>query len=196
MAAQPQPFVTPEEYLERDRQAERKSEYMGNEVIPVAGASYRHSTIVTNLGTALQNILRGGRCRVHMNDLRVHIPRTAAFFYPDIVIVCGQPRFADANQDVLLNPTVVIEVQSPSTTNYDHGPKWAHYRRMDSLQAYVMVAQDEPMLEMYTRHHDVWVFTETSGLEGMLALPTVEAGVPLAEVYDGVDFAGSGDRPY
>lgn len=192
MAAQRQTFVTPEEYLEQERKAETKSEYMSGEVIAMSGASLVHTTIVGNIVEGLGPVLRKRGCRAHSNDLRVQIQRTGAYVYPDVVIVCGQPRLADSHLDTLLNPTVIIEVRSPSTSDYDSGPKWAHYRRLESLAAYVMVAQDAPLVEVYTRHADVWVYTETTDMDATLDLPSVDASISLTEIYDGVTFPTKG----
>ncbi len=192
MAAQRQALVTPEEYLEQERKAEFKCEYMSGEIIAMSGASYAHVLIVNNLVEGLGPGLRKRECRALSNDLRVQIERTGTFVYPDVVIVCGKPRFADARMDTLLNPSVIVEVRSPSTGDYDSGPKWAHYRRLESLAAYVMIAQDEPLVEVYTRHADVWVYSETTDMDASLELPSVDAALSLSEIYDGVTFSTQG----
>ena len=137
------------EYLERERVAEFKSEYYRGEVFAMAGASYRHGLIVGNLLGAVKSCLEGKGCRIVPGDLRVHIPKTTLFTYPDLVVHCGRPVFFDPGYDTLLNPSAIVEVLSPSTADYDRGTKFLYYRSIESLQEYVLVDQDLRRIERW-----------------------------------------------
>jgi Uma2 family endonuclease len=192
MSAQAHPKLTPEEYLARDRAAEVRSEYYDGHIYAMSGASLPHGVIVGNLTAELRNRLRGRDCRVVPNDLRVRVT-ARAFSYPDVVVTCGAPRLADDRKDdrkdVLLNPTLLVEVLSPSTENYDRGLKFTNYRRLDSLQEYVLVSQSEPRIEVYRRQPDgKWLLTETSGLQTVARFDSLDCDIPLSEIYYQVQF--------
>ena len=189
MTAVPRPKLTPAEYLARERRAEFKSEYLNGETFAMAGASYAHNLIKDNLVAELSTRLRGGPCRTLSSDMRVKVSRTGLYTYPDVLVLCGPPEFEDNERDTLLNPRVVIEVLSYSTEKYDRGAKFRHYQQVPSLQEYVLVSQDEPVVEHFARRPDgTWVLTTAAGLDGELTLATVPARVPLAAVYAGVTF--------
>jgi Uma2 family endonuclease len=127
MASSPATFITPEQYLELDRKAERPSEYYRGEIFPIEAATRAHSLIVTNLGRILGTILKDRPCEVHSSSLRLRAPTTGLYTYPDVVVVCGEPLFADDHVDTLLNPLLLIEVLSRTTQDYDRGQKFYHY---------------------------------------------------------------------
>ncbi len=115
---------------------------------------------------------------------------TGLYTYPDVTVAYGEPQFEDAEVDTLLNPTVLLEVLSPSTADYDRGGKFAHYRRLASLQEYVLISQDRPLVEHYVRQDsDQRLLTEQRGLEDMLVLPSIGCQIPLAEIYRKIRFA-------
>ncbi len=184
MSTQPKPHLTPAEYLKLERSAEQKHEYHDGELFAMGGASRAHALIVTNLVATLVGQVRGHRCSVYSNDLRVKVSRTGLYTYPDVVIACGEQRFDDEHEDTLLNPVVIIEVLSPSTESYDRGKKFAHYRTLASLQEYVLVAQDEPRIEQYVRQPDGnWLLHESGNLADEVVLPSVGCTLTLADVY-------------
>lgn len=189
MSALPRESWTAEEYLAFERASQEKHELVDGQVYLMTGASRRHNLIVFNLVAVLRPQLRDNSCEGYANDMRVRVVRD--FFYPDISVVCGEPQFADDEFDTLLNPTLIIEVLSPSTEQYDRGRKFEKYRTLDSLREYVLIAQDHPHVERYVRQDDGWLLTEVSGLDGALALATVAARLPLAEIYDRLDFDSS-----
>ena len=188
MASLAKPRFTPQEYLARERAADHKSEYVSGEIFAMAGTSYKHTIIVSNLLREIGRQLRGGPCRAVANDLRVSVPATGAYVYPDVVIVCGQPQFGDEYLDTLLNPTALIEVLSDSTEAFDRGGKFAHYRRLASLQEYVLITQSVMRVEHFVRDGDRWVLSELNQPEAVLVLASVSAFLPVAEVYDGIEF--------
>jgi Uma2 family endonuclease len=182
--------VSPEEYLAIERKAEYKSEYFNGEMFAMAGASPRHVLIVTNLVVALGGQVRGRPCRVYSTDLRVRVSPTGLYTYPDVIVVCGQVQLADDQKDTLLNPTVIIEVLSESTKDYDRGGKSQHYRTLASLTEYVVVAQESCHVEHWVRQpEDRWLFSETNDIKDTIRLPTIECDLVLAEVYDKVELS-------
>ena len=134
MSAVPKPFLTPQEYLARERRAETKSAYLRGEVFARAGASRKHNLVWTNVAAELRQRLRESDCEVYQSDMRVKVSPTGLYTYPDVTVACGEPQFEDAEVDTLLNPKVVVEVLSPSTADYDRGGKFTHYRRLPSLR--------------------------------------------------------------
>src|SRR5262245_26620705 len=132
--------MTREEYLEFERASEEKHEFFDGEVFAMAGARRRHNQIVINIGGELRQALRERTCEVYASDMRVRIPETNRYVYPDVTIACGEPRFEDAKEDTLVNPTIVFEVLSDSTEAYDRGDKFALYQTIPSLAEVVLVA--------------------------------------------------------
>ena len=187
--------LTPEEYLERERAAEYKSEYAGGEIVAMSGAKEAHVLITWNTGAALHAQLRGRPCRAYVSDMRVAVATAGSYRYPDVVALCEVPRFLDERRDTLLNPSVIVEVLSASTEKTDRIEKWAEYRRLESLQEYVLVAQDQMRVECYRRHGDVWIFRELSEPDAVLELPSVGCAVALRDVYERVEFGVESPEP-
>lgn len=179
---------TPEEYLALERRADYKSEYYDGSIYAMAGASREHNLIAGNLFREISSQLRGRPCEAYVNVMRVDIATAGAFAYPDVVVVCGEPRFRDNEFDTLLNPTVIIEVLSPSTEAHDRGEKFARYRRIESLREYVLVAQTYRLVERFRRRGDEWVLNDWEGPEDALRLDSIGCEVPLREIYDRVEF--------
>jgi len=180
---------TPEEYLALERKAATKSEYVNGEIYAMAGASREHNLIAGNLFAELRAQLRERPCETYMSDMRVRVRPIGLYTYPDVVVVCGRPKFEDAQVDVLVNPTVIVEVLSPSTEAYDRGEKFAHYRYLESLQEYVLVAQDRMRVEHYARLGQQWLLTAFSRPDEVLVLPSLECAVTLADIYARVELS-------
>lgn len=190
MSTQPKAYLTPEEYLAVERQAETKSEYFNGEVFGMVGASREHNLIVANLTRELTQQLKGKPCELYPNDMRVKISAAGLYTYPDLVVVCGEPRFEDKHVDTLLNPTLIIEVLSDSTEAYDRGKKFGYYRAVESLAEYLLVAQDQYSVERYVKQPDGgWLFSEDTGLEGVVKLASIRCMLALREVYDRVSLS-------
>jgi Uma2 family endonuclease len=187
MASVPNYYLTPEEYLALERKAEFKSEYLDGVVYALAGASTRHNLIVANIITAIGVQLKGRPCKVYPSDLKVRVPSSKRFFYPDVSVVCGDDEFADDEKDVILNPTLIVEVTSETTAGFDRGKKFLSYQQINSLQEYLLVSQDEILVEGYSRQgNDTWLYTKVTGLEGSLTLPSIACELALKDVYDKV----------
>ncbi len=175
--------LTPEEYLAMERASLEKHEYCDGEVFAMAGASWEHNLIVGNVVTALSNALRRTPCQVCPSDMRVKVPATGLYTYPDASVVCGRPVFEDAEADTLLNPQVIVEVLSESTEDYDRGTKLKNYRSIASLVDYVLVAQDEAAVEHHVRQPDgSWIMRE-HWAGGRIELVSVACGVDVNELY-------------
>jgi Uma2 family endonuclease len=183
-----QPIATPAEYLALERSAREKSEYVNGHIYAMAGASRPHNLIVANIIGELRTRLRGRPCEAYVSDMRVKVQRTGMYTYPDVVALCGEPRLEDAELDTLLNPSVIVEVLSPSTESYDRGEKFAHYRRLDTLQEYVLVAQVRHRIEHFRREGDHWVLTEISDPGEELTLSSLGCTLAVADIYDRVEF--------
>jgi len=187
MSSQLKTYLTPEEYLAIERKAEDRSEYFNGEMFAMSGASRRHNLIVTNIVREISQQIKGKPCEVYSNDMRVKIPATGLYTYPDVVVVCDEPKFEDEYIDTLLNPVVIIEVLSDSTEKYDRGQKFAHYRGIESLAEYMLVAQDNFKVEQFTKRSDKqWLMTEKGSLEDEIKLISIECVLQLREVYDKV----------
>ena len=181
-------YLTPEEYIAAERKATLKSEYLSGETVAMSGASLAHNLITMNTATQLYNQLIEGGCRVFTGDMRVGIGPGVSYFYPDVTVVCDKPRFEDDVFDTLINPQVVIEVLSDSTANYDRGEKFIRYRQLESLQEYILISQDQVHVEHYLRQGKQWVLSEFSALENVLPLTSIEAELPLRQIYRFVEF--------
>ncbi len=190
-----QPYVTPAEYLTAERKSEQKSEYINGRVYAMAGASRVHNLLALNTASELRAQLRGRACEVYVNEMRVKVERTGMYTYPDVVGLCEEPRFEDTEVDTLLNPTVIIEVLSPSTERYDRGEKFAHYRRLESLREYILIAQDIWRIEHYRREGDSWVLTEVSEPDAALVISSPPCTIRLSDIYDRVEFPAPGAAP-
>ena len=189
MSAQPQPRLSPEEYLALDRAAEFRSEYYDGHMYAMAGASPVHVLIVGNLAGELHHALKGGPLRVYAVNLRLRVNPDRLYTYPDINVVCGELKLSDDRKDTAVNSTVLVEVLSPSTEARDRGFKFTHYRHIESLQEYVLVWQSEPRLEIYRRQPaGDWLLSEVSGLDSTCRFGSLGCEVPLSEIYSGVSF--------
>jgi Uma2 family endonuclease len=189
MTVQTKPYLSPQEYLALERSAEYKSEYVDGEMVAMTGASRDHVLIVLNLAGELKRQLRQRPCEIYATDMRVRIPATGLYTYPDIAVVCGEPRFEDEYEDTLLNPILILEVLSRSTETYDRGRKFEQYRTLESLQEYVLVSQDQPRVEQFIRQDgNVWLFKDIAGLEQVVSLASVACEIALSEIYDRIAF--------
>ena len=184
MSSVAQERLSPEEYLRRERAAETKSEYDDGLVYAMSGGSARHNLIGAGLiGALLQHM--PSRCRVYTSDMRVRILKPTRYYYPDVSVVCGEAIYAEDQRDVLVNPIVVFEVLSESTMARDYGRKFLSYQAIDSLQEYVLVSQDEYLVEHYRRCDETqWVYTVTCGLDATLPLPAAGCELSLRKIYD------------
>ncbi len=178
--------ISPQEFLVRERQAEFRHEYVSGQIFAMSGASRRHNLVTGNAFGELRNQLKGRRCEIYTGDMRVRVEGARFYTYPDVVVTCGLPRFEDDQFDTLLNPTVIIEVLSPSTASYDPGDKFAYYRQIASLQEYVLIFPDELLVELHTRRGENWDCVVLNRQELELHLASIDCHLLLAEIYSRV----------
>lgn len=179
------------EYLELEAKSPTKNEFHDGEILAMAGGTFQSSRIAMNLAALLVTRLRGSKCAPLDDNMRVRIGNRPDYVYPDQSIVCGEPIFDadDTNQTTILNPSVVIEILSPSTEAYDRGEKFELYRQIESFREYVLVSQKGPSVETYFRQDDgSWRIGNAQGLDAVAKLASVGIGLPLAQIYEGVTF--------
>ena len=180
--------LTPEQYLIQERQAEFKSEYLNGEIFAMAGATREHNQISSNIVISLGSQLLDKPCSVYSSDMKVKIAHTNEYTYPDIVTACDPQRFEDEHTDVLLNPTVIIEILSDSTEAYDRGLKFFHYQRLESLREYLLVSQKSCLLEKYARQGDnLWAYSEFHDLADCVTLSALDCVLKLGDIYRKVE---------
>lgn len=177
--------LSPEEYIEQERQAHFKSEFVDGIIYAMSGASEKHNLIISNIISSLHSQFKKRPCRVYANDMKVRVKKIN-FVYPDIVALCGQRNFADDQTDILLNPTVIFEVLSKSTANYDRGRKFELYRQLESLQEYILVDQERCYVEYHQKQGHQWVLTEITNLQSSLILNSIECRLNLEDIYENI----------
>jgi Uma2 family endonuclease len=157
----------------------------------MSGASRQHNLISLNIGAELRAQLRDRPCEVYTSDMRVKVSLSGLYTYPDVVVVCEEPAFEDTVGDTLLNPTLLVEVLSKSTADYDRGSKFEQYRTQASLQEYLLVAQEKSHVVHYVRQSDLtWLLEETHDSATTIRLPSIGCDLALSEVYAKVRFDG------
>jgi Uma2 family endonuclease len=194
------PTFTPDEYLAFEHSSKSKHEYLDGLIYAMAGCSPEHSTICVNVSEVITRQLRGTPCRPFSADMKLRClsaptttgRRRGLFAYPDLIVVCGEPVFHDAQRDVLVNPTLIVEVRSPSTEAYDRGEKFLRYQELASLTDYLLIAQRYPCLEHFAKQaNGQWLLTIETHLSSSLCIASINCRLPLAEVYEWVQFPTS-----
>ncbi len=178
-------LMTEEEYLAFERAALEKHEFVDGRVYAMAGATREHNLITGNIARRLGNQLEGKPCETYSNAMRVRIPRSGRFTYPDVVVVCGAPQFLDDEFDTLLNPLLIVEVLSHTTGKYDSIQKFRDYRSIESLSKYLLIAQDSRALNHYVKRNTIWTIQEVGD---RVELATVACVLLLDEIYERVTF--------
>jgi Uma2 family endonuclease len=190
--AAPRIKMSPEEYLAFERASDEKHEYVDGEIFAMSGGTNEHSLLGSSIVRELGIALLDRPCYVHTSDMRIKVAASNRFFYPDVSVVYGAQVFGDEVRDSVLNPKVIVEVLSDSTERYDRGEKFAHYRRVESLQEYVLASQKEPLVEHYSRQADgVWLY-RALGPGEQLVLPSLGCAIAVDRIYLKV-FPSSGD---
>jgi Uma2 family endonuclease len=189
MATASVPLLTPEEYLAIERQADHRSEYVNGQMFAMAGRSARHARIISNVQATLYNQLEGKGCDVFSSDFRVQSAGASVYTYPDIVVFCSPASFLDDQRDTVTDATLIVEVLSPTTKNYDRGEKFEYYRSLPSFSEYLLVHQDACRVEHYARRADgKWIFQEYSAPSDLIELASLGCTLPLSRVFNRVTF--------
>jgi Uma2 family endonuclease len=182
-------FLTPAQYLAQERAAEFKSEYINGEIFAFAEASREHNQISSNIIINLGSQILDKPCSVYSSDMKVKIAQAYKYTYPDIVTACDPQQFEDEHTDVLLNPTVIIEILSDSTEAYDRGLKFFHYQQIESLREYLLVSQKFCHVEKYERlANGIWAYSEFHDMDDAITITTLNASLLLSDIYRKVEF--------
>ncbi len=187
MSTSPAARFTEEQYLEMERIAEYKSEFDNGEIISMAGASFEHINVAANLFRELQDRLRATSYRAFMGDCRIKINDGVAHLYPDIAIFHGAPEFADQHRDSFMNPSIIVEVLSPSSARYDLGRKFRRYRKLSSLRGYILVFTDAVAVQSFVLREPHWTLSFYQGREAVLPIEAANVEIPLSAIYANVD---------
>lgn len=189
MSTHSKAFVTPEQYLEIERDAEYKSEYFDGEMFAMAGGTEPHNLIASHINRDLDQQTRRRPCLVYTSDMQVRASSTGLYTYPDASVVCGEPKFLDEGRRTLLNPNVIVEVLSPSTEAYNRGRKFEHYKTIESLAEYLLVASDRMHADLFTRQPDGrWILSSADKPNDAIELASIGCRLILADIYEKVNF--------
>ena len=179
-------FYTIQEYLEMEKEALEKHEYYKGEIFAMSGASARHNVISVNILIALGIALKGKSCRPYGSDMRIHIPENSLFTYPDISIICGDVITSKEDEDTATQPTVIIEILSPSTKNYDRGVKFMLYRAIPTLKDYILIDSKSIHAEHFAINKEgLWQLKEYNKPEEKIIIETLNVQLLLEDVYEG-----------
>lgn len=190
MVAVPKERFTIEEYIEFDKNSEERWEYFDGDVVSMSGGTLAHNRITTNFVVGLQSKALAKGCEVFAGDMRIKVPKAPPYRYADIVVVCGPPVIEKVQGlDVLVNPSLIIEILSPSTEAYNRGQKFVSYKSIDTFREYLLVAQDRPLITHYVRDENGnWLRTDIEGLDNEIEIVTLSCKMSLREIYALVDF--------
>jgi Uma2 family endonuclease len=182
---------TPEEYLALEREAKFKSEYKNGYITAMSGTSPQHNRIALSFASEVRAQFKGKPCEVYMGDVRLRVTPAGLYTYPGVMAVCGGAQFAAEDLDTLLNSTMIAEVLSRSTERYDRGDKFDDYKTLPSLREYVLLSQEEVLVERFERQGEEWVRTEYRDIGELLVLESIGCVIPLREIYAGLAIAGA-----
>lgn len=192
MSSLPKVYFTPDDYLIFDANNEKRHEYYQGEIFAMAGATLRHNLIKEQTARELGNQLKGKHCLVVSSDMRLKITKKTHYTYPDIVLVCGKPEIVtEKGQESLLNPTVIVEVLSASTEQYDRTAKFQHYQTIEAFQEYLLVSQDQTRVDHYSRNEDHWILRTYFLPQSTIQLDSIGATLTLAQIYENIEFEES-----
>ncbi len=183
-------FYTPEEYLALEEQAEFKSEYRNGEIVPMTGGTTNHNQIALNLAASIKIATKNQNYRVYIADVRLWIPKYRQYTYPDVMVIEGQPVYTGTSTTTVTNPSLIVEVLSKSTQNYDQGNKFLYYRSIPEFKEYILIDQYQYHIMHYMKTGDgKWMFDEIEGESANLSLETVDFEIALTDLYEQVDFS-------
>ena len=187
-AKMPPRRLSPEEYLAQEEQATERHEYLNGEIFPMAGGTHNHEVICLNIASALQQHGRGHKCTAYGSNMKIQVKSNGLFTYPDAMLVCGQIEFAPERRDVVTNPVLITEVLSDSTQSYDRGDNFALYRGLPSFAHYILIHQNQPLVEYHHKTSGGWLLTEIAGMDATLCVQELAFEMPFRELYADVDW--------
>lgn len=187
-AKMPPRRFSPEEYLEQEEQTTERHEYFDGEIFLMAGGTHNHEMVCGNMFAALHRYARGRQCTAYGSNMKIQVKASGLFTYPDAMLVCGQIEFVPERRDVVTNPVLITEVLSDSTQSYDRGDKFALYRRLPSFAHYVLIHQNQLLVEYHHKTSSGWLLTEIAGMDATLRIPELAFEMPFSELYADVDW--------
>ncbi|MBD2625771.1 Uma2 family endonuclease [Trichormus variabilis] len=188
-------YYTPEEYLELEEKAEYKSEYRNGDIVPMTGGTTNHNKIAGNFYAYLKFALKKKNYDVYIGDVRLWIPRYRQYTYPDVMVIQGEPIYTGANTTTVMNPLLIAEVSSKSTSNYDQSDKFLYYRSIPEFKEYILINQYQYHVMQYVKTDDgKWIFTEYESESDILKLQTVDFEIDFSDLYEQVNFKQSSDE--
>lgn len=183
--------ISIEEYLEMENASMEKHEYYKGEIFAMSGAKVPHNAVTGNFFIAVGQKLKGKRCKPYGSDLRIHIQSNTLFTYPDISIICGEIITLNNDDYNVLNPSVIIEVLSKSTKNYDRGEKFKLYRDIQTLKEYILVDSETIHIEVFRlNENNHWELEEYDSIENVLFIKAIDEKIAISEIYEGVNIKG------
>lgn len=191
MSAVPEQYLSLNDYVALEESSGIKHEFFAGDAYAMTGGSPQHNLIAANVISSLRPQLRGKSCRIYTSDQRLYVKATGLYTYADASIVCGPAQFAEVPASTITNPVVIIEVLSPSTENYDRGKKSRQYRQIESLRAYLLIAQDSAHVELYVRQEkNRWLLIESSEQDAVVSLDAIGCTMMVKDIYEDVEFDG------
>jgi Uma2 family endonuclease len=185
-------YVTPQEYLEMERESPTKHMYLDGEIVAMSGASLAHNDIVANLLRDIGSFLKGKPCKIRPSDLRISVASANSYTYPDATIICGEPVMEDNKFDTATNPAVIFEILSGSTREYDRGNKFLYYQRISSLREYILIDSFKKYAVIYTRQSpDLWKIETFENNNSILPIKTIDFKLSFDDLYYEVVFTGT-----
>jgi Uma2 family endonuclease len=182
--------MTVEEYFQLEEASPERHEYVDGEVYAMAGASFAHNQISSNVQANIFQHVANAPCRIYGSDLKVHVKTESAFVYPDLSIICGQPQILEGQNDIIINPSVIIEIVSESTEAYDRGKKFMLYRQIPSLKEYILIASEWISVERFMKNaNGIWELNEHSNWDSSLLVETIQYSLTLGSIYKDVELA-------
>ena len=181
-------FISEQEYLEQEREASEKHEYFQGEIFAMSGASEAHVIISMNCSVDLGTKLKGKKCRPYGSDMRMNIPENTLYTYPDLSVYCNELETLDNQRDTAKKPTVIFEILSKSTRNYDQGEKFALYREIPTLKEYILIDSERIKVIRHTKTNNTWVLTEFLTINESFEIKCLELKMNLLDIYEDVIF--------
>jgi Uma2 family endonuclease len=181
-------WISPEEYLAQEETSTDRHEYFNGLVYMMAGGTHNHERIVGNILVALHQHARRKKSTAYGSNMKILVKANGLYTYPDAMLVCGKIGFAVERKDIVINPLLIVEVLSDSTQSYDRGDKFALYRGVPTFTHYLLVHQDQPLIEYHRKTGAGWLLTEIEGIDAVLSVDALELQLPLNELYEGVDW--------
>ena len=181
-------WISPEEYLQQEDTSTERHEYFKGEIFMMAGGTYNHERIGGNCFAILHQHARRKRCTAFGANMKIQVKANGLYTYPDAMLVCGKIEFGEERKDIVTNPQLIVEVLSDSTQSYDRGDKFALYRGIPAFTHYLLIHQDQPLVEFHHKTPLGWLLTEIKGIDAVLNLAQIDLQIPLSELYEGVDW--------